>query len=417
MDAEIPREWAETLDAFAAHLGNAYESERTPAHYLRHVRMFAESVRVLPADLQPLQFPAYIASKKSWGNSTKKNVQQALKAFGKWADAERITDRDLTSTWVTIKATPKQTRPARRHEIDAARKKATPEVRLMIDLMAEAGLSPQEVAESHSRDLEPIDSVWWLTVRARAGRPRRSARIPGRLAQTLLAQPDGYFFPGKRDGHMGPATISRYVSQVLPPGVSANAVRGAQKIEATGRRTEQSRTEPRRFRANNRSRLRSDADFLTPGVLLEELNAVEAQIETSPPRAISECKVLLETLFASVLAERAQPANLGDNPKLGAYYSLVARALGIDAESAPDPTDADGSIKTVLRSLSSVVHQLALIRNDIGRGHGDVTPSPAERRHAYLAFNSTMAVAEFVLENWQIVREREETRPPDAPRG
>jgi integrase len=63
-----------------------------------------------------------------------------------------------------------------------------------------------------------------------------SLRIPGKggktrlvpldvdLADMLLAK-QGYAFPGKIDGHLSPAYVSRVVSKVLPDGVTAHKLR------------------------------------------------------------------------------------------------------------------------------------------------------------------------------------------------
>lgn len=409
MDGNIPTSWPDTLVAYSEYLMNHYASARTPEIYLRHLRVFSEWCRVPPAEVEALQLQSYLAS-RNWAISTMKNVQQAFKSFCGWAYAQHIIPRDITANWATIRVPVRPTRPAKRNDVEAARKKAQPRVRLMIDLIRDAGLTPMELANSHSRDLDFVDGAWWLDVHGRAG-SQQSIRIPGRIAQQLRAKGDGYFFPGRSEGRLRPSTISRYVSRTLPRSVSARALKGAHRVEETGRQPERSRTEPTHFRATNPSRLRGDLEFSFATVLLEELNAIEGEISSSPARAIDDCKVLLESLFDSVLVERKVTSSLGENPKLGAYYLEVARALEMDADSAPDPTDADGSMQTVLRTLSTTVHQLALIRNDIGRPHGDAVPSPAERRHAYLALNAAMTVAEFVLENWQIVRDREQSGP------
>jgi len=47
------------------------------------------------------------------------------------------------------------------------------------------------------------------------------------------------------------------------------------------------------------------------------------------------------------------------------------------------------------------VHGLAELRNQLGRGHGRTTASPALERHARLAFNTAVALTEFLYDTLQ----------------
>ncbi|WP_081231520.1 abortive infection family protein [Mycobacterium avium] len=55
----------------------------------------------------------------------------------------------------------------------------------------------------------------------------------------------------------------------------------------------------------------------------------------------------------------------------------------------------------MLRTLVTTVQSLAELRNALGIGHGRSTRSLALARHARLALNATVTIAEFVLDTWQ----------------
>ena len=65
-------------------------------------------------------------------------------------------------------------------------------------------------------------------------------------------------------------------------------------------------------------------------------------------------------------------------------------------------TEAKASQATeTLRTLVTTVNSLSELRNELGIGHGQSTRSAALARHARLALNATVTIAEFVLDTWQ----------------
>ncbi|BFM26088.1 hypothetical protein CHE218_31300 [Microbacterium sp. che218] len=53
------------------------------------------------------------------------------------------------------------------------------------------------------------------------------------------------------------------------------------------------------------------------------------------------------------------------------------------------------------RVAAPTVNSLAELRNELGIGHGQSSRSAALARHARLALNATVTIAEFVLDTWQ----------------
>jgi hypothetical protein len=72
----------------------------------------------------------------------------------------------------------------------------------------------------------------------------------------------------------------------------------------------------------------------------------------------------------------------------------------LNAESVPDSRPASKTSQQILRTLVTTVQSLAELRNELGIGHGKSTRSVALARHARLSLNSTVTIAEFILDTW-----------------
>lgn len=140
-------------------------------------------------------------------------------------------------------------------------------------------------------------------------------------------------------------------------------------------------------------------DFADRVVLGQHLQKIKRDIESDPAAAIDTSKNLVESLCKIVLDDRG--AAYTDRDELPALFKKVLDELGINAESVPGSRRGSEAMRKMLRTLSTTVQAIAETRNSIGDGHGSATPSPAEPRHARLAFNSTVAVAEFVVDTWK----------------
>lgn len=144
----------------------------------------------------------------------------------------------------------------------------------------------------------------------------------------------------------------------------------------------------------------SQRELLTdPSVLEEHLNRIRDGLIADPPASISSSKNLLESLFRIVLDHSEISYSTKDDiPRL---YRLVADLLELEASSVPENVRASKTSQQILRTLVTTVNSLAEFRNELGIAHGKSTKSVALARHARLALNSTVSIAEFVLDTWQ----------------
>lgn len=133
-------------------------------------------------------------------------------------------------------------------------------------------------------------------------------------------------------------------------------------------------------------------------VLDEQLERLRRDIDSDPAAAIGQCKELLESQLKLVLRSFALEVN--DRDDLPDLYGKAARALGIHAEAVPGDRRGSDALKGMLRNLASVVRNIAEARNSMGTGHGRADTSAAERRHARLVFNTTVALTEFIADTW-----------------
>jgi len=143
----------------------------------------------------------------------------------------------------------------------------------------------------------------------------------------------------------------------------------------------------------------SERPLTDPDVLQEHLNRIRAGLVADPPAAISSCKNLIESLFKIILDRSEVSYSRSDDiPDL---YRKVADLLALNAEAVPESARASQTSQKILRTLVTTVNSLSELRNELGIGHGQSRRSGALARHARLALNATVTIAEFVLDTWQ----------------
>ncbi|QLD10812.1 abortive infection family protein [Microbacterium oleivorans] len=214
--------------------------------------------------------------------------------------------------------------------------------------------------------------------------------------------------------HVDDGLFLQFLVQTVNPAVRRDPAAAAAMVQAYNdvlRRAGIELAEDRRvgegayYRPQNTSGVNSPSamvvappDVKNTDVLAAQLTRLRRDIDTDPAAAIAHCKELIESQCKLVLSELGKPYD--DRAELPALYRAASEALGIHAQSVSGDARASEAIRTVLRSLASVVQNVSAARNAMGTGHGRGTASPAERRHARLVFNATVAITEFVADTW-----------------
>jgi hypothetical protein len=127
---------------------------------------------------------------------------------------------------------------------------------------------------------------------------------------------------------------------------------------------------------------------------------------SDPPGAISASKELVESVFKLILDDYQEPWSKSDD--MMDLYKKVARALRLNAEAVPDSARGSKAAVKALRAMVTTIQSLTEMRNAIGLGHGTSSSSPALTRHARLAFNTAIAITEFLLETWDVRKAADE---------
>jgi integrase len=160
-----------------------------------------------------------------WAASRRLAVRSALMGFFRWAHGTERIEVDPAFRLPDVRPTEALPRPApleRYFEaLDQAEGKRE---QLMLVLACEIGLRRAEVAQVHSRDVVQDLAGTSLIVHGKGGRTR-VIPLDKDLAALLRAQPAGYFFPGRIDGHLSPCWVGRLVSELLGPGVVMHQLR------------------------------------------------------------------------------------------------------------------------------------------------------------------------------------------------
>jgi hypothetical protein len=136
-----------------------------------------------------------------------------------------------------------------------------------------------------------------------------------------------------------------------------------------------------------------------PEVLEEHLVRIRDTLGSDPAAAISSSKNLVESLFRIILDRSG--VEYGRREDIPQLYRHVADLLELKADSVPDSAKGSESAQQILRTLITTIQSLAELRNELGIGHGQSKRSVALTRHARLALNATVTVAEFILDTWQ----------------
>lgn len=164
-----------------------------------------------------------------WSPNTAATARASYASFFGWAHDYEHLPANPASRLPSVKVPQGKPKPASDAAVANALANAPERTRLMIKIGTLAGLRAMEIAQLHSSQVTVVrkkkarKSRAHLTIQGK-GSKTRIVPITLALADEILAH-DGYVFPGRIQGHVSPAYVSKLVSRALPPGVTCHKLR------------------------------------------------------------------------------------------------------------------------------------------------------------------------------------------------
>lgn len=218
-----PQTWLDMMPAWTSHMRSARRSQRTIDLRLYQVKRFFLTTGLAPADVRLQDLRAWIEN-PNWKANTAQVAASSMSGFFKFAKREHYLKKNPAKRLESPKVPNGIPKPATDQQILDAIANAKPRVKLMVQLGSRIGLRAMEIAAVRTDDVAITAEGPTLRVFGK-GAKTRIVPISDETAELIIYQPEGYLFPGRIDGHIAPATVSRYVSKVLPEGVTCHKLR------------------------------------------------------------------------------------------------------------------------------------------------------------------------------------------------
>lgn len=210
----VPAEWEGAIQGYLTHcraFGLRPQSLRTFRERLSHL---ARRVSSGPFELTNDELLAYL-SEQRWAPATLRARTQTFRGFWRWAAKKGFSAFDPsedTPRGKPIEANP-QAVPYVTYLETLVRSDAR--TRRILRLAGEAGLRRGEIAVGHTRDILTSNTGPSLEVHGKGGKVR-VVPLTADLEHELRVLPEGFFFPGKIDGHLSARRVSELAKARLP---------------------------------------------------------------------------------------------------------------------------------------------------------------------------------------------------------
>lgn len=215
--------WAEIDPLYLKYLKAATRSPRTIELRLYQIQKLRRAHPGLEAeDITDDHLTDYMGN-PGWLPNTKGVVRSSLTGYFGFAFKKGLLPDDPSKDLPAVRVPHGVPKPASLEAVNAALEQATPRVELMVTIGVRVGARAMEIAAVNSHDVEGVAGRYSLRIKGK-GSKTRLVPLADDLAARLLTF-DGYLFPGRDNGHLSPAYVSRLVSQVLPPGVTCHKLR------------------------------------------------------------------------------------------------------------------------------------------------------------------------------------------------
>lgn len=215
--------WSTLIPKYAEYLASGTLSPRTVELRLYHLQRVRRFLGIQPYHVTLEHLVAY-SKGREWAPNTRAVVRASVSVFFKWCVDNEYLEKNPAAKLPAIRVPAGKPKPATDEALNGALEKADDRTTLMVTLGALVGLRAMEIAACHTRDVTQEAGGHCLRVKGK-GSKTRLIPLSADIAQLILDRPAGYLFPGRIQGHLSPAFVSRLVSRVLPPGVTCHKLR------------------------------------------------------------------------------------------------------------------------------------------------------------------------------------------------
>jgi integrase/recombinase XerC len=236
--ARIPAAWQPMINDYCLELAAGGQTERTVRMRRLTMAHIARGLNTAPADVTGEQLVFWFGRQTHWSRSTRKLYRASARGFFSWAYRRGRVPRHIADELPKVRDPTPSPRPVPDQVWRDALAAASPRVKVMMRLAAEAGLRRAEVAQVHTRDLINDTAGWSLIVHGK-GDKTRTVPISDSLAElirtgarghTFYMPAKGYLFPPvdpmvRTERHLTPEHVGILVGEALPEGWSMHKLR------------------------------------------------------------------------------------------------------------------------------------------------------------------------------------------------
>ena len=115
---------------------------------------------------------------------------------------------------------------------------------------------------------------------------------------------------------------------------------------------------------------------------------------------ITKSRTLIESVCKLILQEKASNDNT--------FSQLVTKckeSIGIQKERPNDKNSYEGLINQFEGGINTIVQAIGKLRNDYSDAHGSITRAIIEKRYAVLIANTSITIAEYLLETYENMKD------------
>lgn len=219
-----PDHWVDLLILWLDYLRATGGSAGTVKLRSYQLRSFAAAhPELAPLTVTLDHLTAWLAS-DDWSPSTRRSARSALRSFYTWMQMTERRADDPTRHLPKVRVQPGRHRPAGELTVRRAQMHEDERIRRMVRLASIEGMRAVEISRVHTDDVMQDLVGYSLRVHGKGDRVR-VIPLDDDLAEDLLEQPRGWIFPGRIDGHLSAAYVSKLLSRALPDGVTGHMLR------------------------------------------------------------------------------------------------------------------------------------------------------------------------------------------------